>query len=490
MKDFYSELGLNFGASPQEIAAAAATRPQCQNAANVLLNPLKKQMYDQAYLSMHEIGMLRAALETQSPYWVQEQASFVRTPKQGKSIRTCRQLRRSGRAFWILLILLLFANATILYLYHDKFPELNNLDTFSFFKDKTATESTTTDKSLLPDGVWKKEALDNIASYGGKYYKIFNSEQTKTVFSWEDAQMFCEQNFGQLAVLDSKQENDFIVDWLEKLSMKDVYFGLTDKDSEGVWVSGKGKKATYFNWAPGEPNNEFGREHYVLFYHRSPKGKWNDGVPGENFLFLCQWDSREDFSKYEQAIGSKAQKIYTGNSLPSASENPKIGAPTTEKNQSPALPTSPTGKGLNSNHAGGTPGQPTFTNRSSAQGSSQLKPSLPGTYDGAFETDNEPVSFTLRITQENGKFSAILEFYPMDPRQKNSSNSGKYRMNVKYDSLTREYIFKGEEWIERPQNGKFAHLRGKFSANSFSGTVFLDLSSPGWKFSARKNLGQ
>ena len=148
MRDYYAELGLNFGASSQDILAAVTAHPQNQEAANVLLNPLKKQVYDQAYFSLHEIGMLRAALGTQSPYWVQEQASFVRTEKQGKSIRTCKQLRRSGRLFWLLLIFLMFANVAVLYLYHDKFPELKNLPVFSFFEEKN--NNSATKKSIRP----------------------------------------------------------------------------------------------------------------------------------------------------------------------------------------------------------------------------------------------------------------------------------------------------------------------------------------------------
>ncbi len=393
MKDFYSELGLDFGASQQNIAAAAAARPQCQEAANVLLNPLKKQVYDLAYLSMHEIGMLRAALRTQSPYWMQEQASFVRSEKHGKNIRICKQLRRSGRLFWILLILLILANVAILYFYHDKFPELKNLSEFSLFEKKLSLDSGKSSdnhrKSAFKDEDWIKDALKNISTYRGKYFKVFDSTQIKTVFNWEDAQKFCNKNYGQLAVITTLEENNFLFSWLEKISAKDVYFGLTDKKNEGIWVTSKGEIGTFFNWAPGEPNNEFGKEHYVMFYHRSPKGTWNDGNPGERFLFLCKWDSIDNFRNYEKAIGGIAQNIYTEKSKKSPIQ-------LKEKNIIPKLNTGQTQKNV--------PGQRLST------------PSLVGTYDGAYQTDRETVAFTLQVTQEGEHYVAIFEFYPIEFR--------------------------------------------------------------------------
>lgn len=500
MRDYYAELGLNFGASSQDILAAVTAHPQNQEAANVLLNPLKKQVYDQAYFSLHEIGMLRAALGTQSPYWVQEQASFVRTEKQGKSIRTCKQLRRSGRLFWLLLIFLMFANVAVLYLYHDKFPELKNLPVFSFFEEKN--NNSATKKSILPEGPWRNDALNNIASYEGKYYKIFDSAQTKSVFNWEEAQKFCQLNYGHLAVIRTIQENNFIVTWIEKkYANYDIYFGLTDKDHEGIWTSGSGEKATFFNWAPGEPNNEFGREHYAMFYHHSPKGKWNDGIPGENFLFICQWNSKENFEKFEQSIGGKAHNIYTITIKSDNNVQKKLLKQ--ENNKSSAENKSSQNKEsetryniknpiINKNNLQTDNNTTIGTNESiptlNSNNNERIKNNIVGTYDGAYQTDQKPVAFTLQVTHEKNKYSAIFEFYPMDLHTKNNTNSGKFKMNVKYDKLTREYVFTGGEWISRPPQGEIVHLRGRLTGNSLTGTVSLNLSNPGWTFSAVKNL--
>ncbi len=149
---------------------------------------------------------------------------------------------------------------------------------------------------------WKNTAFLNINSFRGKYYKVFDSSLIKSVNNWEDAAKFCQKNYGQLAVIESHAENRFIYNWLNDNEFKDVYFGLTDKYNEGKWYSLSKGKAKYLNWAPGEPNNEFGVEHYAMFYHKSPPGFWNDGIPGKKFLFICQWDNERFFENYKMSI--------------------------------------------------------------------------------------------------------------------------------------------------------------------------------------------
>lgn len=170
----------------------------------------------------------------------------------------------------------------------------------------TTTRGLGTTPNPIPQELWEKTSLSNTTSFKGKYYKVFNSSEISTVDSWEAASRFCQKHYGQLAIIESTEENTFIYAWLQRQNAKDVYFGLTDKNSEGIWRSLTKGKATYLNWAPGEPNNEFGREHYVLFYHRSPPGFWNDGTPGKNFLFICQWDNQAQFKAYTESMKAKA----------------------------------------------------------------------------------------------------------------------------------------------------------------------------------------
>ena len=50
--------------------------------------------------------------------------------------------------------------------------------------------------------------------------------------------------------------------------------GLTDHENEGVWKwAHSGKVATYFSWYAGQPDNGYGKEHFVHFHYDQ---NWND----------------------------------------------------------------------------------------------------------------------------------------------------------------------------------------------------------------------
>ena len=48
--------------------------------------------------------------------------------------------------------------------------------------------------------------------------------------------------------------------------------------SPGGWTWVTGEPFTYTNWSPGQPDNEFGLEHYLHFYAFDPlmAPEWND----------------------------------------------------------------------------------------------------------------------------------------------------------------------------------------------------------------------
>ncbi len=491
MQDYYAQLGLNRTATPAEIAAAIAGHPEYRDAAAILQDPLKKQRYDEALDAMHGIGLLRAGLNLQTQGWCENQAPFVKTDQQGRKVRLCRQLQWGRTAFRILFPLLLIVNLVLLVLYKDHYTALQDLPVFSLFEDKAPKSPMEKLQGFGPGnrfgpvfagGTWRKTALKDIAAFGSKYYKVFDSSQIPVVKNWEDAQGFCKQQYGNLAVIESAEENAFLTTWLNKIRAKDVFFGLTDKDTEGSWRSHKGK-ATYTNWAPGEPNNEFGREHYAMFYHRSPAGTWNDGIPGKNFLFLCQWDNERAFSNYERQCFGVAENIYR------AERKDRVDArmERVEPPKNARIHRDEVGQ------AGRNTGQMS-ENRSSKTEPHQKQPPAPavpsfaGSYSGAWETAQEPVAFSLQISERNGAWSAELEFYPLDPGRQNASNSGKYRLTGRYDSTAGELILTGREWLVRPPNASFVHLRGRLNRNLFEGTVFTDTSNPGWRFSATKSL--
>ena len=95
---------------------------------------------------------------------------------------------------------------------------------------------------------------------------------------WEDARTVCKNLGGDLVVITSAEENDF----LYKLAMEQktvnqgrAWIGLKKNttDFKWYWVDDTPLEGQYKNWAPGEPNNGGGHEdcgHFII------NRKWND----------------------------------------------------------------------------------------------------------------------------------------------------------------------------------------------------------------------
>lgn len=109
--------------------------------------------------------------------------------------------------------------------------------------------------------------------YNGHYYYVYDSSAAG---NWDDAKLFCEQQGGYLAVVSSKEEDQFLYDLLSRSGLKNAYFGYTDLNTEGSWHWVGSESSSYTNWYPGEPNNYADTEHYAMYYLGYTDGSWND----------------------------------------------------------------------------------------------------------------------------------------------------------------------------------------------------------------------
>jgi RNA polymerase sigma factor (sigma-70 family) len=128
--------------------------------------------------------------------------------------------------------------------------------------------------------------------FDGHSYYIYE-QQT----SWDEAQAFCENLGGHLAVITSDRENAALYQYLTDSGCENAYIGLYE-DEEGQWHWVTAEETVYLNWAPGEPNNESGTEKYAMFYYKFQDGTWNDGNFGQGTqkyskTFLCEWEGEK-----------------------------------------------------------------------------------------------------------------------------------------------------------------------------------------------------
>ena len=131
---------------------------------------------------------------------------------------------------------------------------------------------------------------EDALSYNGHRYKVYDNCCNDLL----EAEKYCEELGGYLAVITSQDENDTLYEYVTSKGHKNVYFGLTDRETEGIWETIAGDPVTYTNWSSGEPNNE-SNEDYAMFYWKYEDGTWNDGnygqgTEGDELVFLCEWD--------------------------------------------------------------------------------------------------------------------------------------------------------------------------------------------------------
>lgn len=131
--------------------------------------------------------------------------------------------------------------------------------------------------------------------FNNHFYAIYDfspiaSAETNT---WENAFEYCEGVNGYLATITSKEENDFLFNYMKERGYDNVYFGLTDSSWEDHWIWKNGTESEYSNWALNEPSGKDGAD-YAKLSSDHPDGSWSDGVFSSSdscgTAFICEWE--------------------------------------------------------------------------------------------------------------------------------------------------------------------------------------------------------
>ncbi|XP_019728526.1 low affinity immunoglobulin epsilon Fc receptor-like [Hippocampus comes] len=112
-----------------------------------------------------------------------------------------------------------------------------------------------------------------------KCYYISEKGETK---SWTLSRRDCQDRGGDLVIVTSKAEEDFISVYYDR-----VWIGLSDLDHEGEWKWVNGNKLDFEGfWQKGEPNDKSSAENCVE-HSRSGRG-WNDMRCRERLSWICE----------------------------------------------------------------------------------------------------------------------------------------------------------------------------------------------------------
>ncbi|KAM4636304.1 pulmonary surfactant-associated protein D-like [Discoglossus pictus] len=120
--------------------------------------------------------------------------------------------------------------------------------------------------------------VSGVKTTGDKFYAAKGNEG-----DYAAAKAFCEGEGGTLPTPMNKKE-DLIIHQFGKAKGRNIFLGFNDKTQEGVFTYLNGKKITYSNWNPNEPNGNT-RENCGEFVGSG----WNDQSCNTKNIIVCEF---------------------------------------------------------------------------------------------------------------------------------------------------------------------------------------------------------
>ena len=133
--------------------------------------------------------------------------------------------------------------------------------------------------------------LDAVAFNGHSYY-LYDPEES----TWDEVLRNCASKQGYPAVVNNKEENKFLYNYMIEKGKDAAFFGYKDIDNEEDWKWVYGKKSSYEKWGTNsrgqtEPNQESENEDWAQFNTRIPDYGWNDSEYGiDTYCYICEWN--------------------------------------------------------------------------------------------------------------------------------------------------------------------------------------------------------
>jgi hypothetical protein len=143
-------------------------------------------------------------------------------------------------------------------------------------------------------------------SFNGHSYYLYNPD-SKT---WDRVLRDCAANGGYPAVINNKEENEFLFKYMKEKGLESAFIGYTDLDEEGTWKWVYGKESDFQDWGTNargqqQPNQENRNEDWAQFDTRMLNGYWNDGEYGnKSYAYFCEWDTSTSSSMSGTSSGT------------------------------------------------------------------------------------------------------------------------------------------------------------------------------------------
>lgn len=201
----------------------------------------------------------------------------------------------------------------------------DNNDASNYFtKEVEIRSSENTEINIYTDfePLDETELYDNILAdaveYNDHYYQYIADSSITT---WEEAKEYCESVGGYLVTITTRQEQEFIYDYIEPLvGDENVFIGIQNANDSTNWETwDNGEDVVYTNWGNGEPDNTNGTQCYgaISTVDRSgdsydiSAGQWDDVANGDDYVyghFICEWDDESIDSSENITTASSGEK--------------------------------------------------------------------------------------------------------------------------------------------------------------------------------------
>nr|XP_011422437.3 macrophage mannose receptor 1 isoform X2 [Crassostrea gigas] len=117
-------------------------------------------------------------------------------------------------------------------------------------------------------------------------YQFFDKQ-----LDWSDAREICQSNGGDLASIESQQEQYYVSAKIRNLNSVAMWIGINDRGTENRFMWTDGSPVAYLHWGNGEPNNYRHNEDCGAIF--TTTSYWNDYPCGNRNGFICKKQSNQ-----------------------------------------------------------------------------------------------------------------------------------------------------------------------------------------------------
>lgn len=115
--------------------------------------------------------------------------------------------------------------------------------------------------------------------------------------NWNQAKEVCETLGGHLVTINSKAEEEKIINMLNETDLAAIWIGGTDVDLHGTYQWLTGEPMDYTNWPNGEPNMNSDLNHYMVLYKIAGEWLWKSSRIDTNTYYndkmgyIIEWET-------------------------------------------------------------------------------------------------------------------------------------------------------------------------------------------------------